>query len=236
MERITDIWVSVYFTEPILLNVILLTFIISIIKRKKQPSFRWLPFYLGIFLLFFLADYAYTILKFPADQERFQRYQREVNFYITFLEMFVFTAFFFSELRSAILRKTLRAVCICTAAIFVLIYANTHLNHGFMTYSRLNIAYIVQLATLLIASAMYFVQLFREPPVSNLRNLPGFWIATGLSFYSLCTLPITIANTYFFQPARERIYVNLYSIIYIFYILLFILIIRSYLCRPSGTM
>jgi len=236
MERITDIWISLYFTEPILLNVMLVTFIVSIIKRKKIPSFRWLPHYLGFFLLFFLADYAYTIFLFPANQDRVQRFQREVNFYITLVEMLVFMHFFLAEVRSIPLKRILRLIRVSAVICFLYVYITTHLDYGFITYRKLNMVYIIQLTALLASSGFYFIQLFREAPVSNLKELPGFWIATGLSFYCLCTLPLTIASSYFFNTDRETVYINLYSIIYLFYILLFVLIIRSFLCRPLKTM
>ncbi len=235
MERIIQIWQRVYFTEPILIYVLLLTLIVSIMKRRTVPGFRWLPVYLGLFLLFFAVDYAYTIFHFPAHQEQFQKYQREINFYVTVVEMLVFLSFFLSNLRNASVRKMVKYLGAITLTAFLFIYINTHARHGHITYSNLNLVYIIELAALLSCCVLFFIQMFKEPPVSNLRNMPGFWVASGLSFYCLCTLPLTIANSYFFYNARGLIYANLYSIIYLFYILLFILITRSFLCPRPGT-
>jgi hypothetical protein len=236
MDRIFEVWRRVYFTEPIFLNILLVTLIIALVKRRAIPSLRWIPLYISLFLLFFLVDYAYTIFVFPADEEGFQKVQRQINFFITVLELLVFISFFYSQIHIRILRKTLDLLLMVSLAAVAFIYLETHLNHGFITFTQLNRVYIIELATLFFVSLCYFIQLFRETPVENLRDLPGFWIATGLSFYSLCTLPITIANSYFFYQARGMVYTNLFSIIYIFYILLFILITRSFLCRQPGMM
>jgi hypothetical protein len=235
MQRIIDIWLEVYFTEPILLILLMLTLVISIVRRQTLHAFRWLPLYVGLFLLVFLGDYAYNILIYPNEQERFQKYQRELNFYTTVLELLVFVSLIDSSLRIPALKKTLRWLTIICLLSFLGIYVVTHVNRGYISYYYLNTIYIIELATLLCSSVFFFIQLFREPPVSNLRALPEFWIAIGLSFYCLCTLPLTIANSYFFSSSRGPVYVNLFSIIYVFYIILFSLIIRSMLCRRSET-
>jgi len=228
-----DIWLEVYFTEPLLLVLLLITLIISIIRRKDFPAFRWLPLYLSLFLLVFLVDYAYNILLYPVEQDRFQKYQRELNFYTTIAELLVFTGFIHTSLRKTRFKKILRALVIFCLFCFLIIYIVSHSRHGYISYASLNTIYIIELATLLCTSVFFFVHLFRSPPIANLRSLAGFWVATGLSFYCLCTLPLTIANSYFFTNARGLAYTNLFSIIYLFYIILFTLIIRSYQCRQS---
>jgi hypothetical protein len=235
MQRIIDIWLEVYFTEPILLILLLLTLIVFVVRRRSLPAFRWLPFYIALFLLVFLGDYAYNILVYPNEQERFQKYQRELNFYTTVLELLVFVSLIDSSLRIPALKRTLRLLTVISLLTFLGIYIFTHVNRGYISYSDLNTIYIIELATLLCSSVFFFIQLFREPPVANLRALPEFWIAIGLSFYCLCTLPLTIANSYFFTSSRGLIYVNLFSIIYVFYIILFSLIIRSMVCQRPET-
>ena len=235
MQRIIDIWLEVYFTEPLLLFLLLLTLIISLARRKELPAFKWLPLYILLFLVVFLVDYAYNILLYPSEQERFQKYQRQLNFFTTVAELLVFSSFIYSSLNLRFLKRILRATIFLSLSCFFVIYILTHVRHGYISYSSLNTIYILELGTLLLSSVFFFVQLFKEPPVPNLRSVAGFWVATGLSFYCLCTLPITIVNSYFFTNTRDLLYTNLFSIIYLFYIILFSLIIRSLQCRQSET-
>lgn len=205
----------------------------AIKRRKTVPEFRWLPLYLAVFIAVFIADFAYNLFLYPFDQERFQKYQRELNFFSTVVEMLTFVFFIYASLRMVTFRKLLKGLTITCLILFLVIYIRSHISNGYITYFSLNTVYIIELATLLSGCIFFFIQLFREPPVENLRGLPGFWVCVGLSFYCLCTLPITIANSYFFSIARGPVYANLYSIIYLFYIILFSLIIRSFLCQPS---
>jgi hypothetical protein len=92
--------------------------------------------------------------------------------------------------------------------------------------------YTAQAIALLILCTLYFFKLFQSPPVLNLLNEPSFWVVTGLTFCLLSTLPFSFyLNT--LVKKNYVLYSQAFSIIYIFYILLFLMIARASICKKA---
>lgn len=85
---------------------------------------------------------------------------------------------------------------------------------------------------IVVTSMYYFYHLFRLPHSIDLSREPAFWIASGLLFYYLCTLPILGALNYLYTlPGVSGN--SLAKIITILNVLLYSLFTISFLCRVN---
>lgn len=136
----------------------------------------------------------------------------------------------FNFFDNAIILKNLKRILkILFFIFFIYVAVLWSLTNSFYKYPiRL---YIPQSFCILSFCFIYFFQLFKLPPKSNLLTTPAFWITIGCFFYFSCTIPL-----FFVRMLIELAdYNNLYSINYLAYSILFLLITKSFLCHPVQT-
>ena len=85
---------------------------------------------------------------------------------------------------------------------------------------------------IVIISMYYFYELLRLPRAIDLKKEPAFWIAAGLLFFYICTLPVLGVINYLFSipGVLGR---RLEDIIAILNVLLYSLFTIGFLCRIS---
>jgi hypothetical protein len=87
---------------------------------------------------------------------------------------------------------------------------------------------------LVIPCLIYFYELFLTMNLKPLTDQPAFWVVTGILFLSACNIPLLVSS----QFLRKYAYFDeAYSLNYIFYSLLFLLLIKASLCpaeRPEA--
>jgi hypothetical protein len=113
-----------------------------------------------------------------------------------------------------------------------------------MIISLINILFVQKMATfhtmtysigcllIVMISMYYFYELFRVPRSIDLKKQPAFWIAAGLLFFYICTLPILGALNYLFT-FPDVITGSVEQIITILNVLLYSLFTIGLLCRVS---
>ena len=104
----------------------------------------------------------------------------------------------------------------------------TMTKHHLVVLSLTNL-FTIQAVSLLIICISYYIKIFKDAPDLILLNEPSFWIITGLTFFMLSTLPFSLISPYLIR--NTVLYRNLFSIFFIFYCILFLMIIRAFLCR-----
>ena len=235
MNKLIEVWKASYFTDPLLTIVLIILLIIALKKRKNYPQFKLFPIYFALFIILKLEQFIYFPFFYRGVHPAF--YVRLYNYFdclVTLSEFFVFMYFFYSILNGSKLKKIIIALTTVGLIIFFFIIFHDLFSYQKLEYVSLNNIYIIELLILLLSCSFYYIELFRSNPVLKLTNTPDFWVAGGLTFYLACTLPITIIIPYIFKT-NSLLYLNLYSIIYLFYILLFLMTIRAYLCKPEKT-
>jgi hypothetical protein len=91
--------------------------------------------------------------------------------------------------------------------------------------------YLIQATVVLIPSALYFFEIFKEPTGESLTIQPAFWINLGILFLFSSNIPLFILENY----ARNFISQNTYlwAIGYVAYGIFFLLITKAYTCKPT---
>jgi len=231
INHILKTWESSFYTQPVLLVTLILALVISIRFRKRHKGLILLPYYLILFIIEILSDYVAAFIYynkiFNPKEFNFVCY---LDYLLTVIELLTFVIFFHSEIKS----NKLKRILVLVSSFFCIYFLSEFfLNPEFPssvsdnTQSRV---YTLEAIILLGGCSFYFLEVFRKFPNINIKEESSFWIATGLLFFLACTLPYSLIENYL-RKSHYQLMLNFYSIFYLFYIFLFSMIIKAYLCR-----
>lgn len=237
MPTIIDNWYNSFFTEIILIAVLILCFLTAFKLKTRQPvlSASYLHLYPLSFLIIIIISYIAAIL---CDNKILQYNQFSLesyaDYFFTLVEMLIFMHFFSLVLKNKSKKKILIFVQLFFIVYFII---ELFLNEKFpnkITNETQSRVYTTEAIILLIPCVMYFIELFRTPSSSNLKFNPSFWIVSGLFFFLICTLPYSLVENYL-RKKHLSLLASFYSLFYIFYIIFFLMITKAYLCKPVKT-
>lgn len=228
MQELTQTWERSFFTEPLLFVVLLFTLLIALKNRKKHKILRHIPLYICSLITVFISTTANNITL------NYSGIVSYVDYFFTLIEILIFSDIYLQLTKKPLSKKLVVVLNVIFGIFFTYMMFNDHRFSYGISDSTQSKVYTVEGAILLIVCLFYFLELFKEPSNLNLKNEPVFWITTGLLFFMSCTLPYSILENYIHRNYPEFDF-QLYSIFYIFYILLFLMVIRAYLCKPEKT-
>jgi hypothetical protein len=228
MKEILKYWNDSYYVSALSIVLAIVGLIISIVKRNnandlKLFKFFFLGYIINLVTILFDLVYGYKPLR------SFLFYYPD--FLDTILEFAVFFFFIKKIIGSDKIRKALSPLWPMFSSYALIYFLYYIIIHGQIDQHFLQNIFTVQATLLIISCLFYFFDLFKRPPVLDLLILPSFWVVTGLAFFMICTLPFTIFGNYLVKVNNE-LYVQLFGIFEIFYCLLFIMIIKAFLCIP----
>lgn len=235
MQRLIAIWEKSSYTEHLLVLVLCLALTISIQKRNKYKILNRIPVYIVSLLMVFISG---SVSCFATDAKYhpglFSELAEYIDYSFTIVEMVTFSFFYYQLIGSLIVKKLIIILNIvfCLFCIYMFF-----MDQGFyqsMSQVIQSEVYAVEAVILLIVCLFFFIEMFTKPPYIDLKNEPIFWISTGLLFFLTCTLPYSLLESHISRNIPS-FYPPSYSIFYIFYIFLFLMIIRAYLCKPEKT-
>jgi hypothetical protein len=135
--------------------------------------------------------------------------------------------FFFYQIKSCtkLAKKTLKYVFV-----FCIILYNFLLIKFSFFISHVEYIYFIQSLIILAPCLLYLYQLFVDPPTLNLSNEPSFWFFSGILIYFTLTLPLFFMIHYF-ESDTMRLMIDIINLLG--YSLIFLFLIRAYLCKPK---
>lgn len=226
---------SFFFSEPtsflirfILEVVLLISFYISLKQRKKHPVLRLFPIYI-ISLFTDLILLQLTKLNF------FLKAIHHYGDYIfTLIEFLIFTHFYLQIINNNFFRRVIVTTAVLFLIFFLVMAMVDHRRPGWISEQTQSEVYTVQSGLLLFICCFYFFEFYRTTSKIKISNQPEFWVSIGLLFFMLCTLPFSILETYIFHFEAKDWHIS-NTVFFSFYIILFMMIIRAYLCSPAKT-
>jgi len=156
------------------------------------------------------------------------------DYAFTVFEIMIFSLFYYRLIDSPMLKRFIIITNLVFFLFSVYMFCASQAFYQFIFQITKSTVYTVEGVIILLICLSYFIQLFKKPPILNLKNEPVFWISTGALFFFAGTLPYSVLENYLIRNYRE-LYFPSYAIFYIFYALLFLMIIRAYLCKPEKT-
>ena len=234
MKEIYQHWKDCFFTEAVLVGVLILTLIISLKNRKRHNTLRFFPIYtvclLTVFISGYIVIYSPKLYSYSVTTFNFINY---IDYLFILIELSIFLHFFLSIVENRIIRRILIFLTVMFIPYyFIESYHDKYFPRSISETTQSRV-YTIESLILLLPCFAYFYELFKKPPVLNLKKEPAFWIVTGWSFFATCTLPYSLLENYL-RKSHSSLMTELYSVFYIFYILLFIMIIKAYSCKKES--
>lgn len=233
MRSLIKHWNAHYYTEPMLILVLCIAFIISIKNRKKSKVLKFIPFYIMSLIIDFILSSIFFLTRESNSQSKlFLGISSYADYLFTLVEMTIFSHFYLQLIYNRIAKKIIIFLNIFFLIFFIYKLLEDKDFYHHISEDTQSIVYTVEGIILLLICIFYFFELFSRTPHLDLKNEPVFWVSTGLLFFLACTLPYSLLENYIDKNYPDYF---LYSIFYIFYMLLFLMIIRAYLCKPEKT-
>lgn len=233
IQKIIHYWSVSFFTEPLLGIVLCIALAVALKNRKKHVLLKYIPLYITIFLFIIITGpITFVIPEKKYSYKIINSLNEYADYFFTLLEMIIFSHIYYWLTDNTTIKRVIFFVNAFFVSFFLyMLFRDRHFPE-YISQTTQEEVYTVEGILLLPICISYFVQLFRKPPYPNLKNEPGFWISAGMLSFLACTLPYSILENYV-SKGSFFLLLQLYSIFYIFYILLFLAIIRAYLCKPK---
>lgn len=225
-----------FYTMPLMIALNILFLVIAVKYRSYEKSFKVFILYGLLFLIentagITLSLFDKVVIKNTALTTRLGEYSTLVFVQIEFVAFYVF---FCHQLSQQRIQNKIAVTGKVYALATMLVTLATCFNAVPFTIKDLT-AYIsiANSIMVLIPAFYYFYTLFVEPPVKNLLQEPSFWITTGIAFLQAINIPIFLIENYLIKQFLT-VWYSMYSISYIAYCILFILLIISLLCNRQS--
>jgi hypothetical protein len=223
---------NTFYTEPLMILLNVLFLILAIRLKPGDKKFRVFIVYAIAALLQDVICMGVSLTDLTAFELGIFSFKLISTATIIFIqiEFFIFYRFFNWEFKS----KQVQKLAQTSSNIFILLSLLCSLYFIFFTpYKTIHVflGYLSAISSVLqlILAFYYFYTLFKEPPVKNLLREPSFWIATGIAFVHGLNIPLFLMND-FLMNRFNTLWFHLYTINFIAYCFLFVLLIISLLC------
>jgi hypothetical protein len=231
LENLFRQWALSYFLDPATVLTALIGFVIFISKNDKQnTAYIFLDYFIA-YILLKLIFFASPLLP-QSWRPNWISIERLADYIFTLIEFLIFFVFFKTVLYFSSHKRILVIICYIFMSTGCAILFHDIAVFGKVRNSSVLFLFNVQAVSLLIPCIFYCLQIFKLKPTLNLLQEAAFWITTGLSFFMLSTLPFSLLLNSF-SKSNSTIYFDLFDLFYCFYIILFSMIIRAYLCKPK---
>ncbi len=232
MQNLIEFWKDYYYIEPILDIVLCVTLIISLKKRKKFNNLYYIPLYILSLLLVCIFNALHSLSYAYHLQGLFRGFADYLDYIFTLTELIIFSHFYYNLTNNTTIKKLIVPINLGVFTFFVSLFITDKEFYKSISEKTQNVTYTTEGVILLLLCLSYFIELFKKPPILKLKNEPAFWVSTGLLFFLACTLPFSLLENYIREQHSNLLFWT-YPIFYIFYILLFLMIIRAYLCKQK---
>jgi hypothetical protein len=205
--------------------------VICLYFRKKNSDLAIFKFYLIINIVDFFLNSMHIIF-FHKTHLSWQSlmFLKCETLMLAFIEFFVFKTYFeiIAPKSSQRLGRLISFLYVLFALIILVKHRSFFTSSNFAVDDRI---FTLQSSALVALCVIYYYDVFRNLAFESLANEPSFWIFTGLFFCMLCTLPLNILFPYLRKNYPS--YSQIFSIVNVFYVLLFAMIGKAFLCSPT---
>ena len=235
MEALLNHFSSQFYTDLIVFILAIIALSISIINRDKHYLLRLFPYYFIAYIILILILFIHTIffLDSPLSQKMMQNIDGCSDYIFTLIEFVIFMHFLYNIISSTKRKKIMIFLIILFLVLYVFYFAKDLLIYRIIRPDTVTIVYTLESTILLIPSLFYYFQLFTKPPTINLIKESSFWVVTGIFFSMICSLPYCIIENYM-RKNNFEVATQLFSIFYVLYSLLFLMIIKAYSCENNA--
>ena len=226
MQDLINYFKTNYFTDLLSFIAAIVTLICSY-KNDIEKDLKLLRYYLIFYVVIKLFNYSFFMTSESNLYNRSvgEELYKQIDFFFTIIEFSFFCVYLKPTIPKIITRVNVIVFFICAACLYVY---QIIFYHG-IAYSNTLLLFTLQTILLLSMCLAYFLSIFKIKPIISLVDDHKFWIATGLTFFMISTLPFSISSYYLIKKSIELVF-NLFSIFFIFYVILFLMMIKAFSC------
>jgi hypothetical protein len=197
--------------------------VVSIVHYRRNRRLRIFTYYI-VFSLLQDSTALFFMLALPADRRPAVAVLATiltVSYAFMFFEFITYNLFILHYIHSRVWRRIVRInawtffLLLLSGVTGILKYLITHPMHFFL----------LETISLVPPCLIYFYQLFQTNDPQPLKDQPSFWVITGVLFLKACSIPLLL--TVDLMTGHQN---AVYTLNYILYTVLFLLLIRAYLC------
>jgi hypothetical protein len=140
------------------------------------------------------------------------------------IEFIIIYHFYLQVFKQSTIRKILYSIAIFYFSLIICIWLT---KKNFVESPE--ILFVPQAICILFPALYYLIGFLKNPSTIELKDNPRFWVFIGLMLYFGCTLPFFLL--FRILDHSRTIEQRMFAINYIFYGIMFLLIIKAYLCK-----
>jgi hypothetical protein len=193
---------------------------IKFTKKEKPEYFRYILLFIISGLLVSCNTILYWKYKFPDYSIYFN-----IEQILSFCQFLLLALFFSTVLKNSRFEKKIRYF-FCISVILEIILLSITISMKLFVYARVSSNIF-----LIIFSLFFYRDLLNTKPNITLIKYPAFWIVSGIFFSYCVSFPIYCLIPYLARfPEYKNIRFQIFSIVNASFIILYLLVIKSYLC------
>src|SRR5215204_1550762 len=220
MELLKETIYSSFFTQPLMLLSAFVACVLGFVHRKKFPELK----FMALYPMASLFQGLFTYYSWISENSTLSRADIISESLFIFFEFIIIFSFFDKVIILKKFKLYIRIIFVLHIVFILLMWTFTEAFHKHVYKT-----YLADSLCILSFCFLYFFQLFKLPPESNLLNSPSFWVTLGCLFYFSCTIPLFFADSILIALPH---YYTLYSINFLAYTVLFLSISKAFLCNP----
>lgn len=230
MKGFFEYWQTDFYSGAVTFLLAVVVFIVSLQRKKQHPQLKPLIFF---FLAYILGELVRAVDRgIGVDRPLRAKISTYLDVVETIIEFFAFFLVIKNYIVSVKIKKILKPLSFLFIVPATVCFVYYKFAHGKIDQYFLQAFFTFQAFLLIVACALYYVDLFTKEPKLKLMDDPSFWVITGLAFFMLCTLPFSILGMHLIK-VDFQLYVQLFMIFEVFYWILFLMIIKAYFCKPA---
>ncbi len=235
-EKINSRWSGTYYIEPIVILISLISIMVGVRFFRKEKSYiAFILYSLGCFFLFIVTNLFVALYRYKASPPSLTKaiILQTLNIVFALGELSIFYFYYLKIIRSKY-THTIMKICLATFLIFV-IFSLIKINDKNFDVFDINqfsaLISTIQFLLLLLPVFLYFLELIKNEYLKEINQSPSIWINCGLFVYILVTLPFLIIS----ESLDKHLYNLMYALHYLSLNILFLTIIKAFLCRKPLT-
>ena len=191
---------------------------VTMIQRRLPEGLRLFPFFLVLTLVV-------EILGWQLSEKR----ENNADLY-NFFSLAAFTYYMYLLMEVVHSKRAKKTIVVLMSVYAIISLINILFVQKIDSFHTMT--YSIGCFLIVVISMYYFYELLQVPRAIDLKKEPAFWIAAGLLFFYICTLPVLGVLNYLFSFPGV-IGRSLEDIIAILNVLLYSLFTIGFLCRIS---
>lgn len=227
-------WQLTFFLEPFVPICQIIALIASIhYYRKGEILFDLFIFYIVCSLILIITP---TLIFFNSSINKQVRGIEIFNVIFSLIELLIFYTYFVKILEA----KTIRVIMLSLIFVYLFFFISFFIKIFTTNIDIYKLTAIstyvtaIGLSVMIIPCLIYYIELFKRPPIKNLFASPSFFIVTGIFFYCVIIIPFFLISENL-RLEHTQIFRIIFAFHYFTFATFFLMLTKAFSCKMPLT-